>query len=60
MVYENGDPDYGIWSAGVSIVLFNVVVHDSDDDILTCEELLRSLEKGVEEIVGNLSAKAKL
>ncbi|KAJ7288374.1 hypothetical protein C8J57DRAFT_514359 [Mycena rebaudengoi] len=55
VVYENGDPDYGIWSAGICMGLI--------DDIPTCEELLRSLEKGVEEIVGNLSAvvvKAKL
>jgi hypothetical protein len=30
VVYENGDPDYGIWSAGVSIVLFDAIVHNSD------------------------------
>ncbi|KAK7048319.1 hypothetical protein R3P38DRAFT_2868645 [Favolaschia claudopus] len=48
MVYENGDPDYGIWTAGIAVGLIN--------DIPTCEELLRTLEKGTEDIVANLSA----
>ncbi|KAF7365255.1 hypothetical protein MVEN_00397300 [Mycena venus] len=48
LVYENGDPDYGIWSAGIAVGLIN--------DIPTCEELLRTLEKGVEDVIGNLNA----
>ncbi|KAJ7675883.1 putative 2-Nitropropane dioxygenase [Mycena polygramma] len=47
LVYENGDPDYGIWSAGICMGLIN--------DIPTCEELLRALEKGVEEIVTDMN-----
>ncbi|KAF7324285.1 2-nitropropane dioxygenase [Mycena sanguinolenta] len=47
VVYENGDPDYGIWSAGISIGLIT--------DIPTCDELLRTLEKGTEDIITNLS-----
>ncbi|KAJ7044078.1 hypothetical protein C8F04DRAFT_1071528 [Mycena alexandri] len=55
MVYETGDPDYGIWSAGIAQGLIT--------DIPTCEDLLRTLEKGVEEVISDLSAvvvKAKL
>jgi len=48
IVYENGDPDYGIWSAGICIGLIN--------DIPTCEDLLRTLEKGVEDVIGNLNS----
>ncbi|KAJ7250910.1 hypothetical protein B0H12DRAFT_1120442 [Mycena haematopus] len=47
LVYENGDPDYGIWSAGIVVGLIK--------DIPTCEDLLRTLEKGVEDIVTNLN-----
>ncbi|KAJ7645399.1 putative 2-Nitropropane dioxygenase [Mycena polygramma] len=47
LVYENGDPDYGIWSAGICMGLIN--------DIPTCEELLRTLEKGVEEIITDMN-----
>ncbi|KAJ6584931.1 inosine monophosphate dehydrogenase [Mycena capillaripes] len=47
LVYENGDPDYGIWSAGICLGLI--------DDIPTCEELLRTLEKGVEEIITDMN-----
>ncbi|KAG5220416.1 2-nitropropane dioxygenase [Salix suchowensis] len=36
MVYENGDADYGIWSAGIAVGLIN--------DIPTCEQLLNTLE----------------
>lgn len=46
-VYENGDPDYGIWSAGVTVGLIN--------DIPTCKELIDRLEREVEEIVSNLT-----
>ncbi|KAF9478200.1 inosine monophosphate dehydrogenase [Pholiota conissans] len=58
-VYEKGDPDAGIWSAGVAVGLIN--------DVPTCEELLRRLEREVAEIIGGLQtvvvspdAKAKL
>jgi NAD(P)H-dependent flavin oxidoreductase YrpB (nitropropane dioxygenase family) len=55
-VYENGDPDYGIWSAGVSVGLIR--------DIPSCEELLRTMEREAEEIIGGLGGivqeKAKL
>jgi NADH:quinone reductase (non-electrogenic) len=46
-VYELGDPDYGIWSAGIAIGLIN--------DIPTCEELIQRLESDVEKIVSDLS-----
>ncbi|KAL0961028.1 hypothetical protein HGRIS_006019 [Hohenbuehelia grisea] len=56
LVYENGDPDYGIWSAGIAVGLIN--------DIPTCEELVKTLESGVERTIGNLQglvvAKSKL
>ena len=45
-VYELGDPDYGIWSAGIAVGLIK--------DIPTCEALLRRLEKEVEDVVGQL------
>ena len=45
-VYELGDADYGIWSAGISVGLIK--------DIPTCEALLRRLEKEVEDVVGQL------
>ncbi|KAL1714694.1 hypothetical protein EV715DRAFT_209060 [Schizophyllum commune] len=55
-VYELGDPDYGIWTAGPAIGLIN--------DIPTCQDLLRRIEKEVEGIVDGLSktvvVKAKL
>jgi NAD(P)H-dependent flavin oxidoreductase YrpB (nitropropane dioxygenase family) len=47
VVYEKGDPDYGIWSAGVTVGLI--------DDIPTCKALIDRLERGVEEIVGKLN-----
>lgn len=47
VVYEKGDPDYGIWSAGVTIGLI--------DDIPTCKVLIDRLERGVEEIMGQLN-----
>ncbi|KAF8914969.1 hypothetical protein CPB85DRAFT_1296446 [Mucidula mucida] len=56
VVYESGDPDYGIWSAGVTVGLIN--------DIPTCKELIDRMEGEVEDIVGGLnkavSSKAKL
>ena len=45
-VYETGDPDYGIWSAGIAMGLVN--------DIPTCEELIKRLESDVEKIVKDL------
>lgn len=47
VVYEIGDPDYGIWSAGVTVGLI--------DDIPTCKALIEILEKGVEDIAGQLN-----
>jgi len=46
-VYELGDPDYGIWSAGIAMGLIN--------DIPTCQELVSTLERETEAIIGNLS-----
>ena len=46
-VYENGDPDYGIWSAGITIGLIN--------DIPTCEELLNRMEREAEEVIEGLT-----
>lgn len=46
-VYEIGDPDHGIWSAGVTVGLIT--------DIPTCKELLERLEREVEEIVGQMN-----
>lgn len=61
-VYENGDPDAGIWSASIAVGLIN--------DVPTCAQLLNRMEREVEEVVGGLvqatglnaagSAKAKL
>ncbi|KAK0187896.1 hypothetical protein F5146DRAFT_732905 [Armillaria mellea] len=48
MVYENGDPDYGIWSAGVTVGLI--------DDIPTCKTLLDRMETEAEGIIGGLNA----
>ena len=54
-VYERGDPDYGIWSIGLSAGLIR--------DIPTCEELVRRMEKEAEEMLksglgtGKVSAK---
>jgi len=56
VVYETGDLDYGVWSAGVTLGLIN--------DIPTCKELLDRMEREAEEIIGKLSTlvttKAKL
>ena len=55
-VYELGDPEYGIWSAGVAVGLIN--------DIPSCRELLDRVEREVMGIVEGLSSvmemKAKL
>ncbi|CCA71651.1 probable 2-Nitropropane dioxygenase [Serendipita indica DSM 11827] len=56
LVYENGDKDYGIWSAGICIGLIK--------DIPTCEELLDRIEKEAEEVIESMNklrvVKAKL
>jgi len=46
-VYEIGDPEYGIWSAGVTVGLIN--------DIPTCKELIDRLERGVGEIASDMA-----
>lgn len=55
-VYELGDPDYGIWSAGVSVGLIK--------DCPTCEELVQRIEREAEEVIDNMAklkvVKAKL
>jgi NADH:quinone reductase (non-electrogenic) len=52
-VYEFGDKDYGIWSAGVAVGLIK--------DIHTCAELVSRMEREVEEVIGNLQTmRAKL
>jgi NAD(P)H-dependent flavin oxidoreductase YrpB (nitropropane dioxygenase family) len=56
IVFENGDPDYGIWTAGLVLGLIK--------DIPTCEELLSRIEREAEEIINGMAklvkAKAKL
>ncbi|KAI0697050.1 hypothetical protein BC835DRAFT_1474757 [Cytidiella melzeri] len=47
VVYEVGDPDYGIWSAGVSVGLIK--------DIPTCEELVSRIEKETEDVIDSLA-----
>ncbi|KAG9012510.1 hypothetical protein FRB94_005827 [Tulasnella sp. JGI-2019a] len=47
LVYENGDSDYGIWSAGLAMGLIK--------DAPSCEVLLRRIEKEAEDAIGNLS-----
>ncbi|KAL4070055.1 hypothetical protein V8B97DRAFT_2024371 [Scleroderma yunnanense] len=46
LVYENGDPDYGIWSAGITLGLIK--------DIPTCEELMRRIEAEAEDILAEI------
>lgn len=55
-MYEDGDKDAGIWSAGIAVGLIK--------DIPTCEVLLRRFEQDAEAIIDRLAAmktvKAKL
>lgn len=55
-VYEEGDPDYGIWSAGIVMGLIR--------DVPTCEVLLRRMVSEAEEVIEGLQrlrvVKAKL
>lgn len=46
-MYEIGDPDYGIWSAGIVIGLIK--------DIPTCDELLKRIEREAEGSIEKLS-----
>ncbi|KAI8805192.1 hypothetical protein BJ742DRAFT_415598 [Cladochytrium replicatum] len=49
VVYENGDPEYGIWTAGQVVGLI--------EDIPTCQVLLDRMVKDAEEIIkGRLNA----
>lgn len=43
VVYDIGDPEYGIWSAGIAMGLIK--------DIPTCETLLNRIETEAEEII---------
>lgn len=47
VVYEIGDPDYGIWSAGISVGLIK--------DSPTCEELVSRIEKEAEDVIDGLA-----
>jgi len=47
VVYEAGDPDYGIWSAGIVIGLIK--------DIPTCQELLKRIESEAEGTIERLN-----
>lgn len=53
-VYELGDPEYGIWTAGIAMGLIT--------DIPTCKELIDRLEREAAEVVSSLAGavKAKL
>jgi NAD(P)H-dependent flavin oxidoreductase YrpB (nitropropane dioxygenase family) len=51
IVFENGDPDYGIWTAGLVLGLIK--------DIPTCEELLSRIEREAEEIISGMSKLVK-
>jgi NADH:quinone reductase (non-electrogenic) len=46
VVYEKGDKDYGIWSAGITLGLIN--------DIPTCAELISRMEREAEAIIDGL------
>jgi len=47
VVYEIGDPDYGIWSAGIVVGLIK--------DIPTCEALLKRIESEAEGTIERLN-----
>ncbi|KAI6147291.1 hypothetical protein BKA82DRAFT_4152016, partial [Pisolithus tinctorius] len=51
LVYENGDPEYGIWSAGVVLALIK--------DIPSCEELLKGIEKEAEDTIAEMSRRVR-
>lgn len=47
VVYEIGDPEYGIWTVGVVLGLIK--------DEPSCEVLLRRMEKEAEEAIGRMT-----
>ena len=47
VVYEIGDPDYGIWTAGISMGLIK--------DIPTCAALIKRIERDAEAIIDGLA-----
>ncbi|KLO12226.1 inosine monophosphate dehydrogenase [Schizopora paradoxa] len=51
LVYEEGDVDKGIWSAGVSVGLIH--------DIPTCEDLLKRIESDAEDVIDGLARMRK-
>lgn len=52
VVYDIGDPEYGIWSAGIAMGLIR--------DIPTCEVLLSRIESEAEEIIERMRKQIKL
>lgn len=48
VVYDIGDSDYGIWTAGISIGLIK--------DIPTCEELVKRIEQEAEGVIDHLAS----
>lgn len=52
VVYENGDKEYGIWTAGIAMGLI--------DDVPTCEELVARIEREAEEIIGGLGSMVRV
>lgn len=46
-VYETGDPDYGVWSAGIAMGLIK--------DIPTCDKLLERIEREAEEVIDGIA-----
>lgn len=50
-VYDNGDPDAGVWSASGVMGLI--------DDVPSCEELLKRMERDAEKVLLESAAKVK-
>ena len=48
MVFENGDPEFGVWTAGQVVGLIH--------DIPTCETLVKRIESEAEQAIGRISA----
>jgi NAD(P)H-dependent flavin oxidoreductase YrpB (nitropropane dioxygenase family) len=51
VVYENGDPDHGIWSAGIVLGLIK--------DVPTCDVLVKRIEKEAEDIIAGMGRMVK-
>ena len=47
LVYEMGDPDYGIWTAGVCMGLIK--------DVPTCKDLVARIERDAEAVIDGLT-----